>query len=106
MFDVGGGEIILILLAILLLFGPKKIPELSSMLGKGLRELRKAQSEFQSQLNEIKTEIDNTAKIDIQVAPNIIEHQKETVNREVLDLDRKTEEKNQTSSTLSIDTTK
>lgn len=57
MFDVGGGELILILLAILLLFGPKKIPELSQMLGKGIREFRKAQSQLQSQLNDIKSEM-------------------------------------------------
>jgi len=40
--DVGGGELLLILLAVFLLFGPKKIPEIARILGKGLYELNKA----------------------------------------------------------------
>ncbi len=54
MFDtIGGGEILLIFLVILLLFGPKKIPELAQSLGKGLREFRKAQQEFQQNLSKV-----------------------------------------------------
>jgi sec-independent protein translocase protein TatA len=63
MFDVGGGELLLIVLAILLLFGPKKIPELMQALGKGMRQFRKAQAEFQSQFNEIKSDIEQSAKV-------------------------------------------
>jgi len=36
----GGWEIILIVLAILLLFGGKKIPELMKGIGKGIREFK------------------------------------------------------------------
>ncbi len=36
MFGLGGGEIILILFVILLLFGAKKLPELAKGLGKGI----------------------------------------------------------------------
>jgi len=32
MFDIGGGELIVIILAVILLFGPKKIPEIMSNL--------------------------------------------------------------------------
>jgi sec-independent protein translocase protein TatA len=39
---LGTGEIILILCAILLLFGGKRLPELAKGLGKGMREFRKA----------------------------------------------------------------
>lgn len=39
---IGTGEIILILCAILLLFGGKKLPELAKGLGKGMREFRRA----------------------------------------------------------------
>lgn len=38
----GGGELILIVLAILLLFGGKKIPELMKGIGKGIREFKDA----------------------------------------------------------------
>ena len=63
MFDIGGGELILILLAILVLFGPKKIPELAQMLGKGMSQFRKAQANLQSQLNEIKTDINSPVEM-------------------------------------------
>jgi sec-independent protein translocase protein TatA len=51
----GGSEWILILLAVLLLFGAKKIPELARGLGKGIREFKDAS-------REIKREIENEAK--------------------------------------------
>ncbi|MCB9034785.1 MAG: twin-arginine translocase TatA/TatE family subunit [Chitinophagales bacterium] len=52
----GGGEWILILLAIVLLFGGKKIPELMRGLGKGIREFNAAKNnlkdEFEKGLEE------------------------------------------------------
>lgn len=42
---LGGQELILIALALLLLFGGKKIPELMRGLGKGIREFKTAQNE-------------------------------------------------------------
>ncbi|MDR6786192.1 sec-independent protein translocase protein TatA [Pedobacter africanus] len=40
--NMGGGEIMLILAVVLLLFGGKKLPELARGLGKGLREFKDA----------------------------------------------------------------
>lgn len=57
MFDVGGGELLLILLAILVLFGPKHLPELSRTLGKGWRQLQKAQEELRHQMRELSAEL-------------------------------------------------
>jgi sec-independent protein translocase protein TatA len=62
MFDVGGGELLVVLLAFFLLFGPKKIPEISRMLGKGFKKVKEAQSELKSQLNELEKEIEKTNK--------------------------------------------
>ena len=56
MFDVGGGELIVVLLVILLLFGPKKIPEFAQMVGKGLRKFRMAQEELTQQIRDISAE--------------------------------------------------
>jgi|LJSS01.1.fsa_nt_gb TatA/E family protein of Tat protein translocase len=61
MFDVGGGELLLILLAVLLLFGPKHLPELSRTLGKGWRQLQKAQEELRQQLRELSAEVATAA---------------------------------------------
>jgi len=44
---LGGQELIVIALALLLLFGGKKIPELMRGLGKGIREFKDASSEDQ-----------------------------------------------------------
>lgn len=55
MFDVGGGELLLILLVVLMLFGPKKIPEFMQMLGKGIRQFKKAQEDLTEQIRDLST---------------------------------------------------
>ncbi len=53
MFDnVGGGEILLILIVILIFFGPKKIPELAQSLGKGIRKFNDAKAGIESQVKD------------------------------------------------------
>ena len=52
MFGLGTGEIILIALVILVLFGAKKIPEMMQGLGRGIREFKKASRDIEE---EIKT---------------------------------------------------
>jgi sec-independent protein translocase protein TatA len=41
-FNLGGGEIILILAIVLILFGAKRLPELAKGLGQGIREFKNA----------------------------------------------------------------
>ena len=48
----GGGEWILIFLAVLLLFGGKKIPELMKGIGSGIREFNNAKANVKSQIEE------------------------------------------------------
>ncbi len=48
----GGTEWIVILLAILLLFGAKRLPELAKGLGKSIREFKKATSEVEDNIRE------------------------------------------------------
>ncbi len=42
MFGLGLGETLLIVVAVLLLFGAKRLPEVAQGLGKGVREFRRA----------------------------------------------------------------
>lgn len=49
--NLGGGEIILILLVVLIFFGAKKIPELARGLGQGMKEFKKATQEVQDNIN-------------------------------------------------------
>lgn len=52
MFGMGPTELILIGLAILLLFGGKKIPELMRGLGRGIREFNDAKDGLKNELKE------------------------------------------------------
>ena len=51
LFNLGGGEIILILLLVLILFGAKKLPELAKGLGQGIKEFKKASKEVTDELH-------------------------------------------------------
>jgi sec-independent protein translocase protein TatA len=53
-FGIGLPEMILILVVALLIFGPKKLPEIGSSLGKALRGFQDATKDFE---NEFKREV-------------------------------------------------
>lgn len=50
MFGLGTQEIILIAIVILVLFGAKKIPDLMSGLGKGIKEFKKASRDIETEI--------------------------------------------------------
>ena len=50
--NMGGMEWVVIVFAILLLFGGRKIPELMKGLGSGIREFNKAKNEVSEQIKE------------------------------------------------------
>ncbi len=47
---LGMGEIILIFVVVLLLFGAKRLPEIGSALGKGIREFKGSVREIEGEL--------------------------------------------------------
>ncbi len=56
---------LLIMLAILLLFGAKRIPDLARGLGKGIREFKDATKEVKREIDEAsKTEEESSKQID------------------------------------------
>ena len=50
--NLGFMEILLILLVVLLLFGAKRIPEIASSMGKGIREFKKSVTDVDRSLRE------------------------------------------------------
>ena len=49
-FSLGGPEVFIVIFAILLLFGAKKIPELARGMGKGIREFKDATKEIKDEI--------------------------------------------------------
>ena len=62
LFSLGGPEVIIILFAILLLFGGRKIPELMRGMGKGIKEFNNARATIETELKEGMKEIDEKNK--------------------------------------------
>ena len=70
--NIGFGELLIILVVVLVLFGAKRIPELAKGLGKGISEFKKGLKDVEDEINsndakETKTEAkqitDNLHKI-------------------------------------------
>ncbi len=57
LFDVGGGEMMLIFLIALLLFGGQRMPDLARGIGKSLRELKKATGGVEQQIRQAMDEV-------------------------------------------------
>jgi sec-independent protein translocase protein TatA len=64
MGPIGVQEMMVIFLVALLLFGPKKLPELGRLLGKGLTEFRRAKNELKSSFETHLRELEREANVD------------------------------------------
>lgn len=62
MFDLGMQELIVIFAIALLVFGPKRLPELGRTIGKGMRELKSALRGVQESIEEASTDITKEIK--------------------------------------------
>lgn len=66
--SLGGGELLVILLFVLLFFGSKNIPNLARGLGKGIREFKDAMNGVQSEIRQGMYEIEKQTKVENEPA--------------------------------------
>jgi sec-independent protein translocase protein TatA len=50
--NIGWGEVLVIMIVILLLFGAKRIPEVMRSLGQGVREFKKSMNDFTTEIEK------------------------------------------------------
>jgi TatA/E family protein of Tat protein translocase len=76
--NLGMPEMIFIFLLALVIFGPKKLPELGRQLGKVLGEFKKASNEFKNQLEVemMNIELEERAKLPPDPGPKILPAEK------------------------------
>ena len=60
--NIGTGEILIVALVVLLLFGGKKIPELMRGLGKGVKSFKDGMNDVRKELDDISTDIETDSK--------------------------------------------
>lgn len=61
-FGLGGQEILIIALVVLLLFGGSKIPELMRGMGKGVKSFKEGMKEVDNEVKDIKSTTEEEAK--------------------------------------------
>ncbi|HKT23317.1 MAG TPA: TatA/E family twin arginine-targeting protein translocase [Terriglobales bacterium] len=67
--NLGFPEMMFIFILALIIFGPKKLPEIGRQIGKGLAEFKRASREFQSQIEDEVRKLELDADIKNTIAP-------------------------------------
>ncbi len=57
--DVSAVQILIVLVIALLVFGPKRLPELGRQVGRGMREMKRQMNEVTSDLTSVREEVDD-----------------------------------------------
>jgi sec-independent protein translocase protein TatA len=64
MFGLGLPEILVIFVIALIVFGPKKLPDLGRSIGRAMAEFKKASDEFQETVKSEMKEVEKTVQVD------------------------------------------
>ena len=67
--NLGFPEMMFIFILALILFGPKKLPEIGKQIGKGLAEFKRASREFQSQIEDEVRKLEYEVYVKNSIAP-------------------------------------
>ncbi len=75
-FSFGSGEIFLIIIVLVVVFGPKRIPEVARNLGKIINEMKTASSDFKNEIDKEVQRIDRETRY-----TEFLKEKKETANQ-------------------------
>jgi len=70
MFGIGFQEMLIILVVVLIFFGPKRLPDLAKSMGKGLAEFKKASEEVRKGIEEAVKEEEEPSRVTSPAAPS------------------------------------
>lgn len=88
MFGIGGPELVVIVLLLLIFVGPEKLPEVMRTVGGGMRDLRRAanlaQAEVKRGLDELSREVDEVTR-DVQDAARTVAQDVHGIGRDLQD---------------------
>lgn len=70
-FDISAGELMVILLAAFIVFGPSKIPEIARKIGKGMNEIRRASDEIKREIAKETRKVENDLNVEGSVFQDI-----------------------------------
>jgi sec-independent protein translocase protein TatA len=71
-FGIGLPEMALIMVVALLIFGPKKLPEIGRSMGKAIRSFQEASREFESEFKREADQIEQAVKTTAELEPKQI----------------------------------
>ncbi len=86
---LGMQEIVLILVIILIVFGPKKLPEIAKELGKAYREFKKASANITDATNSLWKDIEDEEKSIISIAKNLdLDTEEKSIKQLIQEIDK------------------
>jgi TatA/E family protein of Tat protein translocase len=101
--DVSGGELLVIIIVIFLVFGPNKMPEIARQIGKAMNQMKKATNdisrEFTNQTSDLRNEltsVQNQVKEEVNTVSREMNSTRESIrkNLDIGDPETATVEKN------------